>query len=240
MNKLAETNAFVTGAHSMCAQTLNTRLQEALVKSKVACAQNPGGCVKTVLTDFDTEYRSAHANCKSDDDRKEFAAVDSSYRNFVTGLTAVEVAGAFDLKNSPRRLLSLGLVTAFAFKRGPVSATRVKLDGGKIVADPLSRQLNIVVINSGFTRYNADAFHPTPAERFQWFAGAAVTPDVGLAGGLSIGIVRGLSVNVGGAILGVRGLRGDDELGAVPKHAEDPFRLSSARLLFCGVGYKFK
>jgi hypothetical protein len=132
-------------------------------------------------------------------------------------------------------------MTAFAIHGSVPNTTRVKLnDDGNVVADPLSRQINLVVVNIGFRPYNADAFHPTPAERFQWFVGAVVTPDFGVGAGVSAHLVRGLSVNFGGAVMGVRGLRDGDMLGAAPKHPENAFRLTRAQVVFVGVGYNFK
>ena len=79
-------------------------------------------------------------------------------------------------------------------------------------------------------RPNASAGSPAPSSH----------PTSGLPRGFPAAIVRGLTVNVGGAILGVRGLHEDDKLGQPPTHDEDPFRLSQARVLFLGVGYNFK
>jgi hypothetical protein len=131
-------------------------------------------------------------------------------------------------------------VAAYAFRGGIVDAARVKVKDGILVADPLDRRLSLVVVNLGFKPYDEGAFHPTLAERLRWFVGAVVTPDFGVAAGVSAGIVRGLTVNFGGAILGVRGLQSDDELGRPPSHDEDPFRLAQARVLFLGAGYTFK
>jgi hypothetical protein len=166
--------------------------------------------------------------------------VDASYRTFINGLTGASVTAGYDLKNSPKRLASLGVMTAYAFKGGIKGAMRVKVKDGNLVADPLDRRLSLVVVNFGFLPYNAESFEPTRPERFRWFVGAVITPDFGIATGLSAGIVRGLTVNVGGAILGVRGLNAGDKLGAPPTHDEDPFRLSQARVAFVGVGYNFK
>lgn len=237
---LAWKNAFVTGAHSKCALTLNSSLKSAAEASSARCAAEPERCVERVSSSFNTEFQSALATCTTEAERDELLAVDTAYREFITGLNGANVVAGYDLKNSPRQLASLGVMTAYAFKGGINGAMRVKVKDGNIVADPLDRRLSLVVVNFGFKRYNADAFHPTAAERIRWFAGAVVTPDFGIASGVSAAIVRGLTVNVGGAILGVRGLHEDDKLGQPPTHDEDPFRLSQARVLFLGVGYNFK
>ena len=236
---LAAQNAFVTGAHSACAQTLNTQLKAIVDSSTASCAANPERCAQTVTAAFNREFQSAAATCGAGG-QAELLAVDASYRQFITVLNGANVVAGYDLDNSPKRLASLGVMTAYAFKGGIKDAMRVKVKDGNIVADPLDRRLSLVVVNFGFLPYNADAFEPTRPERFRWFVGAVITPDFGIATGLSAGIVRGLTVNVGGAILGVRGLNDGDTLGAPPTQDEDPFRLSQARVLFLGVGYNFK
>jgi hypothetical protein len=233
-------NAFVTGAHAACAQALNTELRTAVENQAPVCAADPEQCLQTVTAVFNTAFRSASTACSGDAERKELMAVDSAYRDFVNGLTGASVAAGYDLRNSPKRMASLGVMSAYAFAGGIQGAMRVKVKDGKIVADPLDRRLGLVVVNFAFKPYNAEAFHPTRRERFRWFAGAVVTPDFGAAIGLSAGIVRGLTINFGGALLGVRGLHGDDRLGEPPTHDEDPFRVSHARVLFLGVGYNFR
>jgi hypothetical protein len=237
VQRLFERNAFITGAHSECARSLNEKLKTEVHNQAVICSGSPGGCVPAVTEKFNAEFKNTVGSCGSEADRKELMAVDTSYREFVTGLTAVTVSGAFDLKNSPRRLVSLGVASAYAFRGGVVNATRVKLDDGNIVADPLDRRMSLVVVNFGFKPY---AFSPTNAERYRWVVGAVVTPDFGVAAGVSASIVRGLAVNFGGAIIGVRGKHDDDQIGSPPTHGEDPFRLSAARVLFLGLGYNFK
>jgi hypothetical protein len=195
------------------------------------------------LRAFNTEYASTAKSCTglSELGQTELLAVDAAYRAYLTGLSAAKVKGAFDFKNSPKQLLSFGAMTAFAISGRVPNATRVKLnDDGNLTADPLGRQLNLVVVNVGFRPYNADAFHPTPAERFQWFVGAVVTPDFGVAAGVTAHLVRGLSANIGGAVLGVHGLREGDVLGAAPVDPDSVFRLARAQVLFVGIGYSFK
>jgi hypothetical protein len=238
--RLSTRNAFSTAAHATCAQTLNTRLKSAVDGAAVSCAADPAGCVETLAEAFNGNYRSTAPTCANAAEQKDLLAVDESYRELVTGLMAAKLSVAFDLKNTPKRLASLGLVAAYAFRGGIVDAARVKVKDGILVADPLDRRLSLVVVNLGFKPYDEGAFHPTLAERLRWFVGAVVTPDFGVAAGVSAGIVRGLTVNFGGAILGVRGLQSDDELGKPPSHDEDPFRLAQARVLFLGAGYTFK
>ena len=238
--RLSARNAFVTGAHAACAQTLNTRLAAAVDSNAAGCAASPEQCVTAVTAAFNSDYRAAAGTCANEAERKELHAVDASYRELINGLTAAQVSAGFDLRNAPRRLASLGVMTAYAFKGGTNGAMRVKVKDGALVADPLDRRLSLVVVNLAFKPYNAEAFHPTIAERLRWFAGAVVTPDFGAAIGISAGIVRGLTVNFGGAIIGVRGLHADDTLGRPPTHSDDPFRLSHARVLFLGVGYNFE
>jgi hypothetical protein len=238
---LANTNARVTGAHAACTTDFNTSLSSMLKNAAPGCSTGDDKtCSDALIPEFNKQYLAAAKQCTSELESKELLAVDASYRNYVVGLAATKVTGAFDLKNAPKQLVSFGVMTAYAM-RGRVDGTRVKLnDDGNLTADPLGRQLNLVVVNVGFKPYNAEAFHPTPAERFQWFVGAVVTPDFGVGVGLSAKIVRGLTANIGGAVLGVKSLQNGDALGSAPKNSEDAFGLSPAKVFFVGVGYVFK
>jgi len=239
--RLSTRNQFVTGARFACVRDFDAAMRLVVEASAATCAATPRACASTLIAPYEAAFTTAFAACTTEAAQKELLAVDMSYRTLVAGL-AGQVDGKFDLKNSPRQRVSFGVMTAFALG-GKVKAgeTRVKVnDDGNLTLDPIGRQLNLVVVNVGFRPYNADAFHPTRLERFQWFAGAVVTPDVGLAIGVSAGIVRGLTLNAGAAILGVRALREGDELGAPPQDPDDPFGLSRARVWFFGLGYKFK
>jgi hypothetical protein len=238
--KLESKNRF-TSAHAVCAATLNAELKKIVDNQASNCAATLKGCRDLVAPLFNSEYAKQLATCTTDAERKELLAVDASYREFISGLGGAKLETSFDLKNIPKQILSLGVMTAFAFKGGVDDATRVKTnDDGNVVADPLGRQMNLVVVNIALTPYDSEAFQPTAAERFRLFAGAVVTPDFGVAGGFSALLVRGLSANIGGAILGVRGMQPGDTLGQPPTNSTDPFKLSPAYVLFAGVGYNFK
>jgi hypothetical protein len=238
--ELAAANAFTTAAHSTCGQTLNTQLAKAVKDKAATCGGDPDACVPALTPLFNSEFKTTIAACTTERERSELMAVDTSFRDFIGSLTGPKVSAAFDLKNTPKRRATLGVMTGYAFAGSVKGAMRVKVKDGNLVADPLDRRLGLVVVNFGFKPYDEDAFHPTKAERFRWFAGAVITPDFGAAIGLSAGIVRGLTVNVGGALLGVRGKHAEDVLGKPPSHDEDPFKLSHARVLFLGVGYNFE
>jgi hypothetical protein len=236
---LSATNQFITAAHSLCGQNLDTALRQ-LSEKAASCTAVPTTCIDNLKDPFEKAHQTALSKCTTDGERADLLAVEASYRDLVANIANTEVKAAFDLKNAPRKLVSLGLLSAYAFTGGVVDGARVKVDDGNLVADPLDRRLSLVVVNFGFKPYNAEAFHPTGAERFKWFAGAVVTPDFGAAIGVSALIARGLSANFGGAIIGVRGLHSDDQLGNPPTHDTDPYKMSSARVLFAGVGYNFK
>jgi len=171
---------------------------------------------------------------------KLLAETDKKLRDFMIGLDGKKVTDDFALQNTPLTLVSLGLMTGLTVS-GRVDGTRVKLDdNGKIAADPLGRVMALVVVNVGFTKYDAGTFHMTPAERYRWFAGAIVAPDFGVAGGLTFGIVRGLGVNLGGGVVGVRGQRSADSIGEPPTNPSRPFTLTPAYVGFVGVSYNFK
>ncbi len=116
---------------------------------------------------------------------------------------------------------------------------RVKVANGKLAKDPLSGNLTMGGVNIHLVPYDPEAEHMTVAERFRLFAGGVIVPNFGVGGGLSVGIIRGLSLNVGYAQLIVSKLGGNEALDAVPK-STNPFKVGTAGVTFIGAGLNFK
>lgn len=145
----------------------------------------------------------------------------------------------FRLTNAQRERFSLGVATGYvaaARSRAP----RVALSRGLIVADPPGRQVSIVLVNGAFRSYDAARPSPGLSERLRWFAGAVVTPEIGATAGLSLLVVRGLAVNVGGVALAIRTPAPGDRLGQPPARAVRPFSQGLVRGTLVGVSFNFK
>jgi hypothetical protein len=97
----------------------------------------------------------------------------------------------------------------------------------------------LFVVNFAPKGFDPEAKPMMLSERIRPFAGVVATPDFGLGGGLSIGIWKGVGVNLGGAVLFVPSLRGDDEIGSVPSRPTEPFGVARATVWFFGVSYNF-
>lgn len=119
--------------------------------------------------------------------------------------------------------------------RGP---EKMKVDSGSYASDPLGRAaiMAAVMFHRPFDSTVADM---SKAERFAGFAGAVLSPAAGFGAGLSVGIIRGLSANVGymwvwvptssnGAATGTAAVEGNQLSHKVN------------RGLFIGGGYVFK
>ncbi|OGA54746.1 MAG: hypothetical protein A3G25_12410 [Betaproteobacteria bacterium RIFCSPLOWO2_12_FULL_63_13] len=179
------------------------------------------------------------AGCTVPADLAAMTAVDTAVRAFVTSNQVREVKADVTFANTPLQRISFGLVSAVALVAKVVNP-RVKLDSsGALKADPLPRLLTLATVNGGFDPYDASALSPSKAEQFRWFGGAVLTPDFGVAVGVSYMPVRGLSFNTGVAQLFTKSVTAA-EIGKEPQSATDPFKLGSAGIVFFGVGYVFK
>lgn len=139
--------------------------------------------------------------------------------------------------NTPYQRLSFGAVGAYVVNAS-LPRDRVKVDGGKLVSDPLGRAMTAVVLNV-HPRFNPKAPTMERGERWRGFAGAVLTPNLGLCLGAGYGILRSLSINAGYALLVVPTLRTGDELDAPPSDGRRPLRAGPAHVAFIGLGYKF-
>jgi hypothetical protein len=239
---LAASLKFTQAPFSPCAQTLADRLQQILANRKEECAEKPEECGEMVAADFRMAYESAQCRTPEAEakvDRAALNAVDEAFRKLVAGLDSKDVNAKLSLKNVPLARFSFGVMTGYLAWAGTKSA-RAKIDDGTIVADPLNRQIAMVVVNGGFKAYDSTRFSPGTWERHRWFAGVVITPDIGVGGGYSMLIVRGLAVNVGVAIVASPSPAEGESFDAAPVNPKDPLRPTAAGGLFFGASYNFK
>jgi hypothetical protein len=160
------------------------------------------------------------------------------YRAAVVEPTVPAVTATSTFQNIPRQVVTFGLVSAYALGASS-SRDRVKVDGAKIVADPLPRAISMVTVN----------FHPpfdstspdlTREERTRVFVGTVIAPNFGVTIGAGAGLWRNISINAGYALLAIPTLREGDELDTAPDSAREPFRSGAAHVAYVGLGYKLK
>lgn len=191
--------------------------------------------------------------------RASLGRLEGEVRKLIDGLKPTVVAAKFTLDNSPERHLSFGLLTSFV-PRTWGSHERVKIEGGKVVANDLPRTLQMVVLN-----YSPWGYQEKTSKRWRWdlffrpFLGVVFNPDIGVSVGASFAILPNLGVNVGVAELFITRPKDGLTLGAVLDEKlkdandkptdqfkyglelrRDPLRGGSLRALFFGVSYNFK
>lgn len=167
-------------------------------------------------------------------------ATEQEFKNLVVAGGAQVVTGTASLTNTPYTRFSYGLMGALLVGHPRLKETRVKTDGGKLVEAPMDHTMTAVILNIHPLPYDAEWPRVSWAERFRVFGGATLTPDFGLTTGVGIGLVRGLSVNTGFAIMASNRLKSGEKLGEAPANKNDPFRVQPAVAAFIGFGYVFK
>ena len=121
-------------------------------------------------------------------------------------------------------------------------STRIEIDDNKVVEDPLSRSMTMVTLNIAFSPYDADSPKLTAQERVRYFIGAILTPEFGVGTGISVGLMRGLAMNVGvgGVLVSVAGKDLDVGSAVPPNSPDDPDGLGLKGVVFAGLSYNFK
>ncbi len=236
---------FVEAPHVACAAELADALADAIREIPAVCAGDPGGCAEAAVDRFATLYDRQETACRGTTaadttrNRQALQRVDAAFRGLALGLEPAVVTASARLGNAPQERFSLGVATAYlvaARSRSP----RATLSRGVIVADPPVRQASLVLVNGAFRTYDAARPAPGWSERLRWFAGAVVAPDIGAAAGLSLLVVRGLAVNVGGAALAIRTPAPGETLGQPPLRPARPFSPATIRSALIGVSFNFK
>ncbi len=242
LGELKERLSLVEARYASCAVEFAGELVTLIDGEKTTCATAASGaaCLKSLNEDIMTRYKTQLARCKGDEAAiKSLQLVDTRFRTFLVEMTDKPITGKSDLKNVPLERYSFGLVSGVMFGNRS-TAKRVKVDDGNVVEDPLSRQINMVVVNRSFRSFDPTAVTTGDAERNRWFIGAVVSPSFGVTTGYSRLIVKGLAANVGVAVIGVNGPQEGQMLNAPPVDDNDPFRLQATFGWFLGASYNFK
>lgn len=236
---------FVEAPHVACAAGLAEALADSIRGLSAVCAADPRGCPDAAADRFaalyDRQETACHEATAADTTRNRQALqrVDVAFRGLALGLEPAVLTASARLSNAPQERFSLGIATSYlvaARSRSP----RASLSRGVIVADPPVRQASLVLVNGAFRTYDAARPAPGWSERLRWFAGAIVAPDIGVGGGLSLLVVRGLAVNVGGAVLAVRTPASGETLGQPPLRPARPFSTDTIRSALVGLSFNFK
>jgi hypothetical protein len=149
----------------------------------------------------------------------------------------VDVAATFTSKKM-RRAEFTGVAGALV---GPLAGDeKMKVDGEKYASDPLKRAMTMVAIAWHPKPYDDTLPKPTKGERTAILLGGVLTPAPGLGAGLSVLLLRGIALNVGGAAMFVPTARG----GLKPKDAVpdggNQLRYGWTAGIFTGINYVFK
>jgi len=203
------------------------RLNDALDASYDAVLKDTSKCPK------DTGYVGADPVAK----------VDDAFRDLVKGLGTNVATGETQLHNEPREHVSFGFLSAARF--GSVAGeARVRLaDDGTVVEDPLPRLLNAVIVDwHPFGYHSAELVTFRDRGSVKLLTGATVSPDFGVVGGAGYSPLKGLSLNLGYAVLVVNSPREGVPLHDLPPEAlrNDPFKSALSRTWFWGLSYSFQ
>ena len=241
---------FDAAGKSTVAQKYSDKLSEAVVATAPDCMWMPWA---DCLAKFNDAFVEADANCQADckpidpqnphplspDDVSAKKAVEGKFRAFVDALPKT-VSTDTSFTNTPPTHFSFGTATAFVVTSFSSSRARVKIDNnGRIAADPLPRQITMLVVNWSPAGYDASSFRPLPREVSQVFFGAIIVPDFGVGAGWSRQFVRGLAFNAGGGFILSKGLRARDQIGQPPTDGTKPFDLAFTPVIFLGASVNF-
>lgn len=242
-------NALVFGevSASACARAYATNLGATLPQAAIASCTSADPDLAACKAAFDTrlaaDYASAVAACNagapSERDLDALGIVDRRFRELTTASLTNTAELETSFKNRPLTHVAFGAGMG-VIVAARLSDPRVKLDtAGRLVADPLSRVMTMAFVNWSPRGYDPDAARMSIHERVRVLVGAALTPDFGIVGGGSVLIARGIGVSAGVGILFAKGAH-DDEIGAPPASATDPYRLSVVTAPFVGISYTFR
>lgn len=239
---LAESLKFSEVPHSTCATTLADDLAR-ILESKKACADQPTGCVVAVRDDFRTSFNARRDECRKEGEYAKLDSlaldkVDQAFRKLVAGQDAKEVTTKLSLRNVPLERYSFGVLAGYT-AWGRTKSPRAEVEDGEVVAAPLKRSLAMVIVNIASRRYDSTLFSPSAAERYRWFAGVVVSPDIGVGGGFSTLLVRGVGLNVGAFVV-ASPTATSDEIGRAPSNLKDPLGSTVGGGVFVGASYNFK
>jgi len=168
--------------------------------------------------------------------------VDGAFHQALGNLGKNAQSGESKLANVPRSKYSFGLLTGVIVGDPFGGDVRAKIsdDTRLYVEDPAGAALTMAIVNIQPWGYDPSTHRPSVGERLRLFLGTTLTPDFGVGGGIGVGILRGLSVNVGVAQLFVNSPKGGaSKLGSAPEDQRDPFKVGRLGVWFSGLSFSF-
>lgn len=244
---LAQSLRFQQVPRSAAARSCADKYEAAACSTALAsdCFGSRSTPAKCLLA-FDAAFQKEYADCTAavpltaEADLKAIAVVDDKFREFVTTGRAARTTGESEFRNAPRTHFAFGLGTGFIL-HARLDKQRVKLDdAGLLVGDPLPRPMTMAMLHWSPSGYDRDSPKLQAAERLRPFAAAILTPDVGIAVGGSVLLVRGVGLNIGAGRLFAKAANANDQLGAAPTKASDSFSVAQGWVYFGGINVGFK
>ena len=228
---------------SPCAQALARQIVASVAEASTdaECTTCGKAIVEAVEGGFTTLLESRErALCTPDQPWGPIAATEAAFLAAVSDAGKKVLYGKSSLKNKPLTRFSFGVMTGLMVGRPSLDQPRAKVEGGKLVAEPIERVMTMVILNVHPSPYDADWTFGSWAERLRLFGGAVLTPDFGITAGVGIGIVRGLSVNAGGVMLWNNALKEGETFDQPPVNRNDPLKARASAAGFFGFSYAFK
>jgi hypothetical protein len=173
------------------------------------------------------------------------AQVENLYGTYLNLASPTQLTGP-----APPTAYTLGRFTRFGFSLGtaalghpqlntPAKVTTSATATSKLLPDNPTTPLTFIAFDIHWP-YDETRFSPSFAERSRAFFGVALTPDLGVVGGVGVGIVRGLSVEVGYSVLLAHTLARGEQLSSPEVILHDPTPRKAVGAFFAGIGYSFQ
>jgi hypothetical protein len=172
--------------------------------------------------------------------------IEEEFLGMIEETGAKETKAEFVYENVPLERLSFGLISTFLFENSFTSG-RVKVtDAGYYASDPPKNPLTAAIVNFHPSQYDPKSAKMKFSEMFRLFGGFVLTPDVGFCAGAGFSCLRGLSFNVGGALVGIQTKNNPDaalvdgKQFEKPRDPDHPFKMKWGPMFFLGFGYDFQ
>lgn len=241
--KTAVSTTCTTANVNDCRDLLDKQLRAAAAESESACRAQ---MEKAVRAEAGESQKPDEAAIRAETTKRfdgihkaPLGKVDDEFRKLIVAQQPEKITGDSSFANTPLTHWSFGALTSFA-TRASASKSRIKVgNDGKLVSDPMPRQMTLFVMNWSIAGFDPDGPRMSMAERVRPFVGVIATPDFGLGGGLSIGIWRGVGLNLGAGVTWIATLRPDEQLGGPPSDTNAPFATGVAKVLYVGASYNF-
>jgi hypothetical protein len=222
---------------------LAAELNAAIQKAK------PGPGTIAVMEGFRKVVREAYRSyfvAHPDTDAMGAASpIEKEFLDMIDKTGNKEVTAGFDFENIPLERVSFGLISSFLLGRGYAERRARLTDDGYYAADPPDNPLAAAIVNIHPIKYDPAAAKMSMAERVRLFLGVILNPDAGFCAGTGFGLLRGLSLNVGLALMGLQvanrphAVEVGSRIKTVPGSPMEPFRTSWKTAAFLGCGYNF-